>query len=478
MRLRIALILWLTGLFKASASLLDGSFDIGSGADGLVEQVLQLPDGKVLICGNFTTFNGQDRGYIARLNNNGSVDMSFRAQPGYWVRHMSLQSDGKIVIGGYFTTVEGQPRNLIARLNPDGSLDSSFNPGAGAEVIIAGGIDGNVTPFVFWTEIQADGKILITGNFRNFNGESSTGLARLNADGSRDSSFQVGQAFDSWGRFIKALPNGQILVSGWFTSYNGQNANRLVRINSDGSRDQGFNPFYGDRTAIYTVAVGPDGKYITAGDSINEEGLFRRNIEKINDDGSVDPSWVGQSSDKTESALMLSDGSVVVGGYFTLLNGISRPSLGRFLPDGTVDPNFAITADNFIWTVAAAGSDKILISGGFTTIDGQSRRGVARLNLSGVSVQPDPKPEPPKPEPPPEPETNPAPVPHLVNIHLEQGAVAFTILSSVGRTYIVQARNATSGPWRTLATMKASRPFLTFTDGSPTNPSFYRVQAK
>src|SRR5688500_11684120 len=79
-----------------AASLLDTTFEIGTGANGIVEQVLQQPDGKILICGNFTTFNGANKGYVARLNNSGSVDRTFTAGPGYWVRHLALQADGKI----------------------------------------------------------------------------------------------------------------------------------------------------------------------------------------------------------------------------------------------------------------------------------------------------------------------------------------------------------------------------------------------
>src|SRR5437764_9736465 len=106
------------------ATLVDTTFNPGSGAGGgLVEQALPVADGRILICGNFTSFNGANRGYVARLNSDGSVDQSFLAQPGYWVRNMALQADGKIVIGGYFTTVQGVPRNLVARLNSDGSLD-------------------------------------------------------------------------------------------------------------------------------------------------------------------------------------------------------------------------------------------------------------------------------------------------------------------------------------------------------------------
>jgi len=448
------------GITKVQAGLLDNTFDIGSGADGLIEQALQAPDGKVLICGNFTTFNGINRGYVARLNNDGSVDQSFFAHPGYWVRHVALQPDGKIVIGGYFANVEGEPRNLIARLNPDGSLDPSFNPGSGADIIIAGGVDGNMTPFVFWQEVQPDGRIIITGNFRQYNGQPAMGIARLNPDGSRDTTFQIGQGFDSWGRFIKILPNDQILVSGWFTSYNGHNANRLVRINSDGSQDTSFNPFYGDRTAIYTVAVAPDGKYITAGDSLNLDDLFKRNIEKVNLDGSVDESWVGTSSDKTESLLMQPDGSVIAAGFFALLDGQSRQSLGRFNPDGTLDPNFVVNADNFIWHIAPAGSDKILISGGFTSIDGASRRSVARLNVPGGAIGPPPP-----------------PAPVMMDPRLSRGQFAVTVTTVQGRTYSLQAKAPNDSSWAILQTITASGESEVFVD-TPTSPRLYRIQAK
>src|SRR5262249_19369486 len=153
------------------AGVLDPTFNPGSGAGGgIVEQALPQADGRILVCGNFTSFNGKNRGYVARLNADGSVDESFWAQPGYWVRNMALQADGRIIIGGYFTTVEGTSRNLVARLNTNGSLDTSFDPGTGARGIIAGGIDGNIDPFVFWTAVQPDQKILITGNFTNYNG--------------------------------------------------------------------------------------------------------------------------------------------------------------------------------------------------------------------------------------------------------------------------------------------------------------------
>lgn len=369
----------------SAATLLDTTFDPGTGASGgIVEQVLPLSDGRMLICGNFTRFNGRPKSYVARLHANGSVDESFTAQPGYWVRNMSVQPDGKIVIGGFFTTVAGVPRNLVARLNSDGSLDTSFNPGTGATDIIAGGIDGNNTPFVFWTAVQPDGKILITGNFRNYNGASSVGLARLNPDGSRDASFNVGGGLDSWGRHILIQPNGQILVSGWFQAYRGNWFNRLVRINPDGSPDTTFNPFFGDRTAIYGTALPGGGKVVAVGHSLNEQGLFKREMARLNPNGSVDESFVAFTNEKTESVVIQPDGKVIVGGYFTFANNTPRARLARFHADGTLDTGFSANIDNFIWSCALQPDGKLLIAGGFNSVDGVSRVGVARL-LTGAS---------------------------------------------------------------------------------------------
>src|SRR5207302_4977345 len=140
-----------------------------------------------------------------------------------------------------------------------------------------------MTPIVFWREVQSDGKILITGNFRNYNGESSTGVARLNPDGSRDTSFQMGSGLDSWGRVIKLGANDQIYLGGWFTSYNGSGANRLARLNLDGTIDKNFNPYYGDSTSVYSIVELANGQLITAGHSKYTTNDFKE-VVRLNSD--------------------------------------------------------------------------------------------------------------------------------------------------------------------------------------------------
>jgi uncharacterized delta-60 repeat protein len=126
----------------------DNSFS-GVQPSSNVRKIITLPDGKLLIAGPFTFVNSTPVGGIARLNPDG-IDSTFN--PGgagannAGISDMELLPDGKILIGGSFTNVGGPPRERLARLNPNGSLDLTFNSSANA--------------LVFDINLQSDGKIL------------------------------------------------------------------------------------------------------------------------------------------------------------------------------------------------------------------------------------------------------------------------------------------------------------------------------
>ena len=241
--------------WAAAASLVDTNFNVGAGANGIVEQVLQQPDGRILICGNFPTFNGQPKAYLARLHNNGSVDETFTSGASYWVRHMALQEDGKIVIGGYFTSVSGQPRNRIARLNRDGSLDTTFGGGDGIVITdIAGRLDlpGSV-------KVQPDGKIVLAGLSQRSFTTSDFAVARLNADGTLDASFDGdGKRTIDFGvydaaRGLAVQADGKIVVAGYQANSSGGTAPLLARFRPDGSPDTSFG-----RSGVVAPKPGPE----------------------------------------------------------------------------------------------------------------------------------------------------------------------------------------------------------------------------
>jgi len=160
---------------------LDTSFNVGTGANALVQAIALQTDGKVLIGGSFTTVNDEARNYITRLNSNGSLDASFNIGAGAngVVRSLTLQADGKVLIGGGFTALNGVSINRIARLNSNGSVDASFNPGTGAN------------DFVKAITLQADGKVLIGGEFTTMNDLPHNSIARLNNNGLLDTSFNA-----------------------------------------------------------------------------------------------------------------------------------------------------------------------------------------------------------------------------------------------------------------------------------------------
>ena len=170
---------------------------------------------------------------------------------------MAIQSNGRILIGGDFSNYNGTARRGMARLNSSGTIDTSFNPGTG----LNGGFP-NGSPFKI--VVDAAGKILIGGAFTSYNGVSRNGIARLNANGSLDTTFNPGTGVAQTGgqdvsvNAIAVQPDGKILIGGRFNNYNGVFRGRIARLNPDGSLDTSFNPSF--ETAVASIALTFDGR--------------------------------------------------------------------------------------------------------------------------------------------------------------------------------------------------------------------------
>src|SRR5262249_10181472 len=151
---------------------IDPSFNLGAAANNTIHAITVYTNGpnagKILIGGDFTSYNGTNRSYVARLNADGSLDTTFGdALVGGSVRAIAVDSGGRVVIGGLFTTVAGQTRIRVARLLDDGSLDPGFDPLAGP--------NGGVTSVV----IDTGDKVLIGGAFTSVNNLTENRIARL-----------------------------------------------------------------------------------------------------------------------------------------------------------------------------------------------------------------------------------------------------------------------------------------------------------
>src|SRR5205814_5646554 len=116
---------------------IDPPFNPTPGANASVTAVAVGQDGQLYLGGEFDAINSHKFPWVShfgRMTRDGQVDTNFvvGTGPNQTVTAIDLQPDGKAIIGGLFSSYNGQLRNAFARVNIDGSLDSSFNPGLGA----------------------------------------------------------------------------------------------------------------------------------------------------------------------------------------------------------------------------------------------------------------------------------------------------------------------------------------------------------
>ncbi|MCX6822886.1 MAG: S-layer homology domain-containing protein [candidate division SR1 bacterium] len=410
---------------------IDTTFTIGAGFDNGVSAIVMQSDGMVVVGGSFTTYNGSTANRIVRITNDGTIDTTFAMGIGCDkdVLALALQSDGKIVVGGSFTTYNGTSTNSILRLNTDGTIDTSFasSPigtlyinqvqtlllqsdgkivaggyfygGAGMKSIVRLNTDGTQdTQFMITNgfndavaalALQSDGKILIGGKFTTYDyWNSANKITRVNEDGTQDTTFNVGNGFDGGIYALALQSDGKVMVAGSFLTYKGTPANKLLRLNADGSRDDSFVVGAGFNGDVGTIALQSDGKIILGGWFNWYGDTAANNIVRVNPDGSRDESFViGEGFDSGISAIVVqSDGKIIVGGQFTTYNGLPANGIIRLNADGSRDDSFVIGDgfSNYVQTLALAPDGKIVVAGGFTEYNGEEVKPIIRLNTDGT----------------------------------------------------------------------------------------------
>lgn len=227
-------------------------------------------DGKILVGGKFTDLDGKPRSNLGRFHTDGTLDTNFVPSIIPQVTSLALQPDGKILVGLYSDSIWTQTANDLLRLNPDGSIDTGFNPRVNA--------GGNG---VYCIAVQADGKILVGGIIHQVGGQRRLGLARLHASGALDGAFNpMGET--SYGILSLALQaDGRILVGGRFDTIAGHSRTNLARLNPDGTLDTTFDAGAIDGFAVNALALQMDGKILVAGSFTTLGGLPRNGIGRM-----------------------------------------------------------------------------------------------------------------------------------------------------------------------------------------------------
>lgn len=389
------IVLIILSLIQAQAA--PGDLDLTFGVDGTVQvdsglklndsayAVAAQPDGKVVVVGvSSITSTGQDF-FVIRLNSNGTLDTTFNnsgrltfnfnnnSTGADIARAVAIQSDGKIVVAGESAISGAGSDIVVARLNSDGTFDLSFD-GDGKVIT---NLTGNRNEYGRAVVLQSDGKIVVSGYSNRITTGDDFVVVRYNPNGSLDTTFNASGIVttdilvnrEDRGASVTLQPDGKIVVAGYTNDPSFGNNFAIVRYNTDGALDAGFNGT-GKVTADLnlnssdfgnSVTLQTDGKIIIAGESSSDFGIARFSSNGVLDttfggDGIVTTNFGTNSSDTVRGVVVQSNGKITVAGK-------SRTELAfaQYNTDGTLDTTF----DGNGLLVQNAGNNQLSAFGGY-----------------------------------------------------------------------------------------------------------------
>jgi len=371
---------------------LDPTFKPNGQTLGMISQMALQADGKIIIIGNFTEYDGIEAKGIARIHSNGRIDTTFKTGLGFMLsvrqipHTIHIQNNGKILIGGRFNSYNTSYAINIVRLNQDGSVDTSFNA-----TNVSGFNDGK--GYVYSIKSQADGKIIAGGDFDISDKFESWNLVRFNADGTMDKTFSLvgGSHAPATVKINNGSANitdlaiqedGKIVLVGNFTKYNLLTVNHLIRLNADGTIDSSFNAGSGANQIIQSVAIQKDGKILLSGWFDSFDGKKRTSMARLHSSGLLDTSFVTDitlcGNFCTIKHKLLPDGRILNSSNWLVLN-----------QDGSKDTT--LWQETFfeygaVTDVLDQADGKILVSGYFGNYQGTATPRILRFEAQPVGL--------------------------------------------------------------------------------------------
>ena len=320
---------------------------------GNVSTTIPVRENKWMVGGYFAYVNGVARSCLVRLNADGTVDPSFNAGTLLYNTVCSLveQGDGKLLVASWQNTY-----GHLVRLNPDGSRDDSFSVGTGFDRP-----PGRLA-------LLPDGRIAVAGDFTTLAGLSCGRIVLLGRDGSSDPSFAVGSGFDNIVTLLAVQMDGRLVVGGYFTQYSGSPAERLARLNPDGSLQAGFGAGAGPGSTVSDVCLQAEGNMVVGGYFSSFAAAPRYYRAQLDSNFTLAPGYAAGTTNQLSSNIQavtdLGDGRVYAGAMYFVPEHSPAHYLARLAADGRVDYGFtAYDLNGTPSEIALAGDGRILVHG-------------------------------------------------------------------------------------------------------------------
>ena len=382
-------ILCATTALIAQVPVIDYSF-LAVPPSTVVNKVIVQPDGKILVGGGFDNYAGSGKNNLVRLNSNGTVDATFNpggSGPNFLVSDMDLMPDGRILIAGNFHEYNGIQNHFVARLFANGAVDTGFN-------MAPNSINGAVNAVA----LHRNNTVLAAGDFFLCYGNSQPYITRFDSTGVVDTTFLVGTGFNSNVYGLLVLPDDRILVGGSFGTYQGQPSGSIALLLPNGLLDTSMDNdpgIHGSVSTVRALARQADGKILVGGYFTHHNNVPHPGIARLDLSGTYDPTFNSPFYPyaRVDAVAVLSDGHIIAGGEFT--DGMYDPNvpgparLVRLNADGSRDNTYDLGTGlgntpgdtYYVRSLAIQQNDKVLVGGRFGSVSTETQyRQLVRLH--------------------------------------------------------------------------------------------------
>ncbi len=406
------------------------AFDVGGGMDDGARAVALQTDGKVVMAGSAQTGTAGYDFAIARLNSNGTPDTLFNGTGKQTVAFnlggdgkdrafgVALQPDGKILVAGSAQITLTGFDFAVARLNANGTLDSTFN-GTGKQTV-SFNVGGTNADEALGVVVQPDGKIVLTGYAGSSSGKKSFAVARLNSNGSLDTTFNgTGKTTFAFGtaadeaRTVVLQADNKLVVAGYSQIAGANNDFAIARLQPNGALDTSFN-LNGKRTVAYDIgggkndgarglAVQADGRIVVAGYAERLIPDYDFAVLRLNTDGSLDTAFNGsgkrtvafdlssEKGDEATSVIVQPNGRIIVAGFAQAGATNFDFAIARLTANGALDKSYLGTGKQTIpFNLGGPNQDEaygvVLQPNGYIVAAGIVQRTIQNFDFAAVRI--------------------------------------------------------------------------------------------
>ncbi|MEM9299390.1 MAG: T9SS type A sorting domain-containing protein [Bacteroidota bacterium] len=333
----------------------------------------------ILVTGRFSEANGELHRTILRLDEDGNIenelDLGIGLTFASFFNQVATQSDGKIIVMGAGTYQEQNAPKLF-RVNIDGSVDDTFTTGNPQDIKKI--------------RVLEDDKIIVAGNFSEYNGVPLQNIVRLMPDGSIDDSF-IGPSFkpDVYTDICSFDIDEQNIVIGGEIVLDNDLAASVIRLNQDGSLDNSFQPLITDtNSSVRNIHITDDRRLVIGGIFSEVDENPSNGLAFVNSDGSINEELNLELEfiPGVLDAIALDNGKVLINkSSSTRINDTEAPSLVVLDQNGNIDDSFiGLTPESGVIRYIEKFGDGLLIGGTFDSVDGINNNGIVLLKGDGT----------------------------------------------------------------------------------------------